>query len=593
MTVTGQKRTEPVHDVSCARKLRERLLAHVHPDEPVPPAIAAVIAAEIEAHCGHRRLKCRRLAAGWTVAQAVQAAHDLVKREGLEKVGLTERSWKDWEAGGLPSAYYQDLLCRLFTTGPVQLGFATDYSPRPDTTAGDAVQDVAPAGGDGPAVTGQLIVLAEAGVGRLFPFAEGTGQAASLTGGLPLFAPGITLGSGGLDLPGAMATSGKSPSFLSRQPPNSAEAGQIPAWDAGQLASGDTVASVIRLARWDVERRQFMAASSAYALSVLALPDLDDITRRTAAARTGSASVSVGQGEVAAVRQMTKVLGDAAAELGGGHARHLVVRYLTEDVAPWLGGRFTESTGRELFAAVSQLVHLAGWMAGDEGNQGLAQRYYAHSYRLAAEAGDAELSATALRGMAVQAIDHGHRAAAVRLSEECVRHARNLDDPRALAYYKTTLANAAALDGDRRTATSALAAAQTAIERSPNTPGESWAGHYSAGRWAHESGMILARLGDLDAAEDHLHHALDIHGLDRRRTRAIVLADLGQIHLQRDDIGAAVATWHDFLDCADGIRSVKVHDAVQEMRARLDRLSGIAGVEELSERAAALRISAA
>ncbi len=337
-----------------------------------------------------------------------------------------------------------------------------------------------------------------------------------------------------------------------------------------------------------MQRREFMAASSAYALSVLALPDLDAITRRTATAQAGSPSVRVGKGEVAAVRQMTKVLGDAAAELGGGHARHLVVRYLTEDVAPWLGGSFTQAIGRELFAAVSQLVHLAGWMAGDEGNQGLAQRYYAHSFRLAAEAGDAELSATALRGMAVQAIDHGHRAAAVRLSEECVRRARALDDPRALAYYRTTLANAAALDGDRPTAASALAAAQSAIERSPAAPGESWAGHYSVGRWAHESGMILARLGDLDAAEEHLRHALDIHGLDRRRTRAIVLADLGQIRLQRGDIGAAVAGWHDFLDCADGIRSVKVHDAVQEMRARLDRLSGVPEVDGLSERAAAL-----
>jgi hypothetical protein len=94
-------------------------------------------------------------------------------------------------------------------------------------------------------------------------------------------------------------------------------------------------------------------------------------------------------------------------ELGGGHARLLAVRYLTEDVAPWLDGKFTEATGRELFAATSQLVHLAGWMAQDEGDdakhQGLAQRYYAHAFRLAAEAGDPELSATALRGLAVHA----------------------------------------------------------------------------------------------------------------------------------------------------------------------------------------------
>ncbi|MFF7092113.1 tetratricopeptide repeat protein [Streptomyces rubradiris] len=89
-----------------------------------------MIAAEIETHCGHRRLKCRRLATGWTVAQAVAAAHQLVQDAGLPKVGLSERSWKDWEAGVLPSPDYQDLLCRLFATNPVALGFAHDYSPQ-------------------------------------------------------------------------------------------------------------------------------------------------------------------------------------------------------------------------------------------------------------------------------------------------------------------------------------------------------------------------------------------------------------------------------------------------------------------------------
>jgi transcriptional regulator with XRE-family HTH domain len=351
--------------------------------------------------------------------------------------------------------------------------------------------------------------------------------------------------------------------------------------------STDSVASVLALGRIDMERRQFLQASSAYALGTLALPDLDALTRRGTVATAGG-KVTVGCGEVKAVRQLTKVLGDAAAELGGGHARHLVVRYLTQDVAPWLNGTFTETTGRELFAATAQLVHLAGWMAGDEGNQGMAQKYYAHSYRLAVEAGDAELSATALRGMAVQAIDLGHRAAAVGLSERCVSHARHLDNPRATAYYQTTLANAAALDADHRTATASLAAAQSAIERSPDQPGESWAAHYSLGRWAHEAGMVLAQLGDLDAAEEHLNHALNIAGLDRRRTRAIVLADLGQVHLKRGDVAAALDTWNGFVNCADGIRSVKIGSAVQDMAARLDRLDGVSGVEQLREKASAL-----
>ncbi|WP_327700653.1 tetratricopeptide repeat protein [Streptomyces decoyicus] len=96
--------------------------------------------------------------------------------------------------------------------------------------------------------------------------------------------------------------------------------------------------------------------------------------------------------------------------------------------------------------------------------------------------------------------------------------------------------------------------AQTAIENAPAVPGQSWASHYSHGRWAHESGMIHATMGDLAAAEEHLHLALDIHGLDRKRTRAIVLADLGHVQLKRGNTAQALATWNDFLDCADGVQ---------------------------------------
>ncbi|MFC9067166.1 MULTISPECIES: tetratricopeptide repeat protein [Streptomyces] len=123
------KRSTTVHGISCGRALRERALGQAGSPEPVPVALIVQIARAIADHCGHRLLKCRRLAMGWTVTQAVRAAHDLVEAEQLGKVGLSERSWKDWEAGVLPSPDYQDLLCRLFTTNPVELGFAHDYSP--------------------------------------------------------------------------------------------------------------------------------------------------------------------------------------------------------------------------------------------------------------------------------------------------------------------------------------------------------------------------------------------------------------------------------------------------------------------------------
>lgn len=158
MRSQAKPQTQAVHDVSCGKALRERVLGEAGSPDPVPQVLITQIADQIEDHCGHRRLKCRRLAVGWTVAQAVAAAHQFVKDENLAKVGLSERSWKDWEAGGLPSPDYQDLLCRLLATNPVELGFARDYSPAPTQDDADPLWN-----GDGP--DGTLLQGKAAGTG--------------------------------------------------------------------------------------------------------------------------------------------------------------------------------------------------------------------------------------------------------------------------------------------------------------------------------------------------------------------------------------------------------------------------------------------
>ncbi|MFD9209477.1 tetratricopeptide repeat protein [Streptomyces sioyaensis] len=126
--------------------------------------------------------------------------------------------------------------------------------------------------------------------------------------------------------------------------------------------------------------------------------------------------------------------------------------------------------------------------------------------------------------------------------------------------------------------------AQTAIENAPAKPGQSWASHYSHGRWAHESGMIHATMGDLAAAEEHLHLALDIHGLDRKRTRAIVLADLGHVQLKRGNTAQALATWNDFLHCAEGVQSVRINDGLTNIAARLPSFPNSPTTQELRQR---------
>ncbi|MGH8903040.1 MAG: hypothetical protein ACRDYA_15545, partial [Egibacteraceae bacterium] len=127
------KQPEPrPHERTCAVQIRTRLLVEAG-DPPEPPVpLLHDIAQEIRHCCGHSSLKAHRLAYGWTVTAAVAALHTMCKDHKLGTRGLTPRSWLQWEAGANPNSDYQCLLCRLFTTGPVQLGLATDYSNQDD-----------------------------------------------------------------------------------------------------------------------------------------------------------------------------------------------------------------------------------------------------------------------------------------------------------------------------------------------------------------------------------------------------------------------------------------------------------------------------
>jgi len=129
MSGANAKRGGSSHEQKCAERIRLRVLLEAgDPDEP-PVALLHKIAALIQDCCGHSPLKAHRLAWGWTVDQAIKAFHEMCKVEQLGARGLVERSWLGWEAGGRSNDDYRDLLCRLFRTSGLRLGFAADYTP--------------------------------------------------------------------------------------------------------------------------------------------------------------------------------------------------------------------------------------------------------------------------------------------------------------------------------------------------------------------------------------------------------------------------------------------------------------------------------
>jgi hypothetical protein len=101
---------------------------------------------------------------------------------------------------------------------------------------------------------------------------------------------------------------------------------------------------------------------------------------------------------------------------------------------------------RRLFAALAELGQLAGWMAFDAGQHGLAQRYFFTALRCAREAGYQSIAAHVLADLAFQAATCAHGQDAVVLGE-AARDASRRATPAVRASVLTRLAYGYAVAG--------------------------------------------------------------------------------------------------------------------------------------------------
>lgn len=110
------------HPARCATLLRRQA--------PSEGWTAQQLADVIHTHCGHSRLRAHRLARDWTLETLVDKLREIT--DCAERLGPSRVS--RWETGvDSPSASYQDALCRVYRTGPVELGLAVDFGDAPGT----------------------------------------------------------------------------------------------------------------------------------------------------------------------------------------------------------------------------------------------------------------------------------------------------------------------------------------------------------------------------------------------------------------------------------------------------------------------------
>ncbi|WP_214325139.1 hypothetical protein [Nonomuraea sediminis] len=202
---------------------------------------------------------------------------------------------------------------------------------------------------------------------------------------------------------------------------------------------------------------------------------------------------------------------------GGGFALGWLVRYLREDVALLLRGRYGHAVGRDLFQSAAVLTNLVGWMAYDYGRHALAQHHFTHAAALAQQAGDPLYGAAVIGNLATQALYLGHHRTALRLSLAARDGAGRWAPQGLLARLAGTELRALALLNDRSEFAKTRRLADRAMERRNEAEEPDWMGTFTPAHFAGSTIHALRDLGRAKEARDLLDDALD---LPARHSRA-------------------------------------------------------------------------
>jgi hypothetical protein len=344
------------------------------------------------------------------------------------------------------------------------------------------------------------------------------------------------------------------------------------------------IEQVCELWRSDVGRRDFLTGS-AVAASALVEPSRDWLITRPDQGVARNGGPRVGLSDVEAVKATTQALTDLDHRFGSGHVRPVVVHYLNSVVSGLLAGSYRESVGRELFSAVARLTELAGYMAIDTGQPGLAQRYYIQALRLAQAAGDRAYGGYILAAsMSHLAASLGNPREIAQLARAAQEGARGQVTPTVEAMFYAAEARGHALLGDARTFATVAGHALEAMGRSDPDEDPPWIAHFDHAYLADELAHCHRDLGQAEPAARRAEEALAAHPVTRTRRRAIDLLLLADAQVQQRELDAACHSGGEAVGLLAGLRSDRGAEYLDDFRQRLQPFAGESVVREFHAR---------
>ncbi|WP_406254779.1 tetratricopeptide repeat protein [Streptomyces chartreusis] len=351
-----------------------------------------------------------------------------------------------------------------------------------------------------------------------------------------------------------------------RRPITHADAGFPPPKPA---TSGglDTLGGLMELGRQDMDPSRRGVLGAALFSVALTIPDWPDVVGRLSAVQSGKAR-RIGYREVDAVVAMTEKVSELDDQFGGRAARPMAAAFLVNTVVPHLQADAPEDVRKALLSATSDLLYLTGFMAVDEGLQGLAQRYYVKALELAGEAEDHLTFCTTLRGMSLQAVDLGHNDQAVRLADAAAAASPNAG-PRMRAFLAGQQAHAYAASGSgyRGEALQFIKEAEVAMERAESRAKAF--GSYAPSSLAYHVSQVRYALGDKKGAVVSLKESNRLRHSHYRRVSVRYNSLLAERELELGRLEEACATWDKVLDDYPLVQSGSADQKISNMQALL------------------------
>lgn len=335
----------------------------------------------------------------------------------------------------------------------------------------------------------------------------------------------------------------------------------------------ESVAISTALWRVDVQRRRFLV-NAAFASAALPASALRWLTSPPADAPTADGSRRVGRADIDAIRELTLSYREIDNRLGGGNLRVAVVTYLDNHVSGLLtSGSYREETGRQLAAACGELSQLAGWVAYDSGDHGLAQRYLTQALGYARHASDSALAAEILAAQAHQAIYLSQPDEAIDLSRTAQAAASRNGSATLLTECLVMEAHGHAARNDAQACSTALAAAERTFDRATREDDPTWLSYFDEAYLAARMAQCFRDLGEASHAAHYAQRSLDMDGR-YVRGKAFNLSLLATAFAAQDQPEQACSVGHQALDLTARLTSARsvryVRDLARQLRSRAD-----------------------